>query len=130
MSEHLDAILRGYDAFNRGDIGEAADVFAADVEWGTTGMWPGIEGGYRGRDGVEEWVRAQRAEFGEFEVSLGEVLHDEGDTLAIAERLRGVGRESGATAEMTLYAVYSFDAEGKMTRRRGFTSADDALGAI
>jgi ketosteroid isomerase-like protein len=130
MSTHLDTLRRGHDAFNRGDIREARELFAEDLDWGTTGSWPGIENRFRGREGLEEWVTAQRREFGEFEVSVPEVLHDEGDVVAVAEHLRGVGRGSGAVAELTLYAVYWFDADGLVAKRRGFTSAEEALAAV
>jgi ketosteroid isomerase-like protein len=130
MSKHLETLRRGHDAFNRGDISEARELFAEDVDWGTTGNWPGIEGSYQGREGLEDWVAAQRREFGEFKVSVHEVLHDEADAVAVAEHLRGVGRESGAVAEMTVYAVYWFDADGLVARRRAFTSAEEALAAI
>ena len=89
-----------------------------------------MQDSYRGFDALAEWVRIQRAEFEEFEVSLEEVLQDKEDALVIVERLWGKGRGSGAVAEMRVYAVYWFDDEGKMFKRRAFTSAEEALGAL
>jgi ketosteroid isomerase-like protein len=130
MSEHLDAIRRGHEAFNTGDLGPAKDVLAEDVEWGTTGQWPGMEGTYRGRDALDEWVQLQHSEFEGFSVSLEEVLREEEDAIAVAERLRGRGRGSGASAEMRVYSVYWFDEDGLLSRRQAFTSAEEAIAAI
>jgi hypothetical protein len=49
---------------------------------------------------------------------------------AVAERLWGRGRESGAEVEMRVFAVYRFNSEGKLILRDAFTSADEALAAL
>jgi ketosteroid isomerase-like protein len=128
--EHLDLLRRGHKAFNRGDIEAASEVFAEEVDWGTTGIWPGMQTSYHGRRGLEEWTEAIRGEWEEFEVSIEEVLRDEADAVVVVERLRGRGRGSGAEAEMSVYTAYWFDDEGKLARRRAFTSAEEALAAI
>ena len=71
---------------------------------------------------------AVRAEWESFEVSIDEVIRDEGDVIVIAERLRGRGRESGAEVEMVIFSTYWFR-EGKITKRRVFTSREQALEA-
>jgi ketosteroid isomerase-like protein len=128
--EHLDALRRGYEAFNRGDITAATELFAEDVDWGTTGNWPGMEAAYRGSEGVDEWTEAVRGEWERFEATLEEVLHDEDDALVVVERLKGRGRESGVETEMRVYATYWFNEQGKLTKRRSFTSADEAIAAL
>jgi ketosteroid isomerase-like protein len=126
---HVDTIRIGYEGFNRGDLTEARKILAEDVEWGTTGVFPGIEGVYRGPDALDEWMESVRAEWRDFDVSLAQVLAEREDAVVVAERLWGRGRESGAEVEMRTYAVYWFNAEGKLTLREAFTSADDALAA-
>jgi ketosteroid isomerase-like protein len=128
--EHLDALRQGQEAFNRGEIKAASEVFAHDVEWATTGIWPGMETTYHGREGLQEWTDAIRQEWEQFEVSVEEVLRDQEDALAVVELLRGRGRESGAHAEMRVYTIYWFNAEGKLAKRRAFTSAEDAIAAL
>jgi ketosteroid isomerase-like protein len=128
--EQIETIRKGQQAFSRGDTGWALEQVADDVEWHPTGAWLGLEESYRGPEGVMEWMETLRAEFEEFEVLLEEVLSEEGDAVVVVERLRGRGRESGAAAEMTIYAVYRFNDEGKVARRDAFTSAEDALGAV
>jgi ketosteroid isomerase-like protein len=126
----LDTIRRGQQAFSRGDISWAEELVAEDVEWHPTGTFPGLENVYRGPGALERWMEAIRAEWEEFEVSLEEVLREEGDAIVVVERLWGRGRESGAEAEMRIFSVYRFNAEGKITQRLAFTTAEDALNSL
>jgi ketosteroid isomerase-like protein len=126
----VDTIQIGYDGFNRGDLTEAREIVTKDVEWKTTGTFPGIEGVYRGPDALDDWMESLRAEWQEFEVSLAEVLAETEHAIVVAESLWGRGRESGVEVEMHTYAVYRFNAEGKLTLREAFTSADEALAAL
>ncbi|MET0761943.1 MAG: hypothetical protein ABWZ63_06375, partial [Thermoleophilaceae bacterium] len=63
MSDETIAILRrGHHAFSRGDTSVALDLVTPDVEWGATGAFPGLEGTYRGRDSIQDWVDTVRTE--------------------------------------------------------------------
>ena len=66
------------------------------------------------------WMEVIRSEWKDFEVTLDEVLYDGGDVLAVTERLRGRGRESGAEVEMRVFSAYWFQ-QGKLRRRAAFT---------
>ena len=57
-------------------------------------------------------------------------MRDAGDDLLVVERLWGRGRESGAEVEMTIYSVYRFNADGKITQRLAFPSPDEACEAF
>ncbi|HEY6636276.1 MAG TPA: nuclear transport factor 2 family protein [Solirubrobacterales bacterium] len=100
---HVETIQIGYDGFNRGDLTEAREIITEDVEWRTTGIFPGIEGVYRGPDALDDWMEAVRAEWREFEVSFAEVLAESEDAIVVDERLWGRGRESGVEVEMHTY---------------------------
>jgi ketosteroid isomerase-like protein len=129
MSEEKLALIRqGHEAFNRGDPEPVIARSTPDVEWVTTGTFPGIRGVYRGPDAIRSWTETLRKEWSEFEVSIEEVLHDEEDMLVLAELLRGCGRESGAIVEMRIYSVYRFE-DGKVRRREAFTEREAALEA-
>jgi ketosteroid isomerase-like protein len=127
---HVDTIQIGYDGFNRGDLTEAREILTEDVEWTTTGTFPGIEGVYRGPDALDEGRESLRAEWREFNVSLADVLAEREDAIVVAERLWGRGRESGAEVEMHTFAVYRFNSEGKLRLRDAFTPAAEALAAL
>jgi ketosteroid isomerase-like protein len=127
---HVDALQIGYEGFNRGDLTQAREIVTDDVEWRTTGSFPGLEGAYRGPDALDEWMESLRAEWREFDVSLVELLAEREDAIAVAERLWGLGRESGVEVEMRVYAIYRFNAEGKLVRREAFTTAEEALNTL
>jgi uncharacterized protein len=126
--EKVEILRLGYEAFNSGDMSQAEDLATADVEWGTTGTFPGIQGVYRGPEAMQAWADAIRSAWSWFEVSLVEVLHDEDDLLVVVERIRGEGRSSGVEVEMLTYSVYWFD-DGKLRKRSAFTTREAALQA-
>jgi ketosteroid isomerase-like protein len=133
MSEEMLATLRrGYAAFNNGDpsaiLKLAREIATPDIEWGATGAFPGVEGAYRGREAMLEWMEVIRSAWEEFEVSLDEVFHEGEDVVVVAELLRGRGRGSGAEVEMRVFSAYWFE-NGKLRRRAAFIERRDALEA-
>jgi ketosteroid isomerase-like protein len=125
---NLELVRRGQAGFNRGDLSGMQDQVTPDVDWGAVGAFPGLADTYRGRGGLDEWMDAVRTAFSDFEVSLEEVLRDEDEMSVVVEHLHGHGRESGAEVEMRVYSVYWFT-DGKIAKRRAFTSRDEALAA-
>ena len=87
--ENVETLKRGYEAFNRGNTSEllelAREIGTPDVEWGSTGAFPGVEGMHRGPEAMQDWMKVIRSEWEEFRVTLDEVLHDEGDVLVVTE---------------------------------------------
>jgi ketosteroid isomerase-like protein len=126
--ELLEKVQLGHKAFNRGDLAEARSNLTEDVEWSTTGTWPGLEGTYRGPDALDQWMETLRSEWETFTVSLDEVISDAGDVVVVVERLSGRGRESGIEVEMSLFSVY-WSREGKIAKRRSFRTPEEALDA-
>jgi ketosteroid isomerase-like protein len=126
----VETIREGHEGFNRGDLTWAKTSVAEDVEWGTTEMFPGLAGVYRGPDAIEEWMETVRAEWEEFEVSLVEVLREEPNAIVVIERLWGRGRTSGAEAEMRIFALYRFNADGKISSRQVFMTPEAVLAAL
>ena len=126
--ERVATLMRAMEAFNRGDSSVPIAISTPEVEWGAIGAFPGVEVRYRGPHGIEEWMEAIRSAWEVFEVSVDEVLYDEGDLLVMAELLRGRGRSSGADVQMRIFTVYRFE-EGKIRKREAFTERNEALEA-
>jgi ketosteroid isomerase-like protein len=124
--ENIEAMRRGYEAFNRGDMSPVADLATRDVEWAATGSFPGVEGLYRGPEAVQEWADLIHSDWEEFEVTLDEVLYDGDDVVVVAELLRARG--SGVELERRIFAGYWFE-EGKLRKRVAFTERGAALEA-
>lgn len=119
------AVLRGYEAFNRGDIEASLDVLHPEIEWHTY-IVPGPGGGtYHGHDGVRElWADARRI-FGEFK-NVPEQVFDAGDRVVAFVRVEGVGRESGVAVTARIAHVYSFR-DGMVCCVESFEDRDEAL---
>ena len=124
----LQKLRRGQAAFARGDNQAASDVIAEDVDWGTTGTFPGTEVFYRGIEDLGEWMEDLLSAWDKLTIDVAEVLHDGDDVLVVVEHLTARGLGSGAEVEMKVHAVYWF-AEGKVFKRRAFTEAEPALAA-
>ena len=106
----------------------ARDLATPDVEWGTSGTFPGLVGVYRGPEALPRWMDTIRSAWEKFEITPDEVVRDEGDVLVVAEQQRGRGRGSGVEVEMRVFSVYAFR-EGKIRRRQAFTEREAALEA-
>ena len=101
---------------------------AEDVDWGTTGTFPGTEKSYQGTDGLVEWMGEMRSAWESFEVAIEEVIAETEAMLVIAEKLHARGLGSGVEVEMRTYGVYWYEG-GKIKRRRAFTEREQALAA-
>jgi ketosteroid isomerase-like protein len=124
----VETIRRGYDAFNHGDLQPVRQMVTPDVEWGTTGAFPGMQGVYRGKRGMDEWMHLLRSVWAFFDVSLVEIVGETDYALVVWEQLHGRIRADGADEGMGGFAVYWFDL-GRIRRRRVFTSREEALEA-
>jgi uncharacterized protein len=82
MSENSQALKRGYDAFNSGDIDTVSEMFADDISWegpNTDGV--PMSGNAEGKS-VLEALGAIGHDFESFDVSPDEMVED-GDTIVV-----------------------------------------------
>jgi ketosteroid isomerase-like protein len=125
--ENVEAVRRGYEAFNRGDISAALEELDPDVEWKTY-LVPGPGGGtYRGHDGVRELWSDARNIFGEFRNDPERII-DAGDRVVAFITVRGVGKTSGVAVKALIAHVFTLR-DGKVLRVQSFEDRDEALKA-
>ena len=89
MSENSDALKRGYEAFNQGDMDTVAELYEDDVRWegpNTEGL--PMSGVNEGKDSVLQALGRIGEDFEKFEVSPDELV-EQGDTIVVLSHLDG-----------------------------------------
>ena len=126
---NLEVIRRAHAAFNRGELEVLHEVTSADVEWGTTGAWPGIDSRYVGPGAVVRWAQDIRSVWEVFEVGIDGVLGETADRMVVTERLNGRGAGSGVEVQYRVFSVYWFR-DGRIVKRESFVDRAPALEAV
>ena len=127
----MEAVRRGYDAFNEGRAPAMVGVFwAPEIVWDMTPMGiPGL-GTYEGAEGVaafmEDWLSAFDASDWRIEVSE---LIDLGERVAAVVCQRGYGASSGVAVELEFAQVFTIEG-GKATHVATYPSKQRALEAV
>jgi uncharacterized protein len=123
--ENVELVRRGYEAFARGDLETAMELFHPDIEWHDPDRPGG--GTYRGREGVlrnlEEWLEGWE----EFRLEPEEFL-EAGDQVVVLVRQSGRGKGSGVEIEAPLAQAFRVR-EGKVVWARIYASREEALEA-
>ena len=89
MSENSDALRRGYDAFNSGDVETVASIFDDDIRWegpNTEGL--PMSGVSDGKDAVLQSLAKIGESFERFQASPDEMI-EQGDTIVVLSHLEG-----------------------------------------
>jgi uncharacterized protein len=89
MSENSDALKRGYDAFNRGDVDTVREIFADDIRWeGPNTEGVPMSGVHEGKDKVLQALGEIAENFERFHVSPDEMVEDD-ETIVVLSNLDG-----------------------------------------
>jgi ketosteroid isomerase-like protein len=123
--ENVELTYRGHDALNRRDL----DGFLALMNDGVEArpLLAGLEGGFRGHDGVRRWWNDILDAFPDFRTEVDEV-RDLGDMVIVRVRITGHGAGSDALFEQSSYQVLEWRRK-KMLRWLTFRSEAEALKA-
>jgi uncharacterized protein len=85
MSENSDALKRGYDAFNSGDVEAVAEIFADDASWeGPNTQDVPMSGKNEGKDAVLQSLGQIGELFESFDVSPDEMIEDDGTIVVLS----------------------------------------------
>ena len=87
MSENTDALKRGYDAFNSGDVDAVSEIFADDITWeGPNTEGVPMSGKNEGKDAVLQALGSIAENFERFDVSPDEMI-EQGETIVVLSHL-------------------------------------------
>jgi ketosteroid isomerase-like protein len=89
----VEIVRRGYDAFNRGDVGAVLEVLDPQVVWHAPPILP-ESGTFHGREEVRRWLESYGDAWEETRVDV-EDIREEGDRVVAQVRVSGRGRGSG-----------------------------------
>src|SRR5687768_16003334 len=107
MTTEVDALLRGYEALNRGDLSGVLELLDPEIEWHEPSPSPEA-GTHRGRESFERFFRSWIESFDEFRVEPERVVEREGKLVAIV-RQTGRGRSSGVQVEARIAHVWTVE---------------------
>lgn len=124
--KNVDLTRRAFQAFDDRDLDALLAMLDDDVE--AFPILAGMEGGYRGHDGIRRWWAGLLGTFPDFRAEVVEV-HDLGDLTIAVLRLRGHGAESDTPVDAAAWHVSQFR-HGKCIGWRVYTSESEALDAV
>jgi ketosteroid isomerase-like protein len=112
--ELLERLRQGYEAFNRGDYAAATEWVHPDVVM--VSLSPGRTE-TRGAEALRAWMEPDA-----FESQTSEPVEIEikGNKALIHQRTKARGSGSGLEMEISSWAVWTFDDEGRVTRIENF----------
>ena len=122
---NVEALQRGYEALNRGDLSVVLELLHPDLEWHEPGDSPHA-GTHHGRHSFEEFFRSWIESFDEFRVEPEQVI-ERGDDLIAVVRQRGRGRASGVAIEIRIAHIWTV-ADGRAVRWEAVPDPDEAVG--
>jgi ketosteroid isomerase-like protein len=126
VSENVELVKRGYEAFNRGDLEAVFDRFDPKIEWVTDERVP-FAGTYHGHDEVRRLLRDQQEVFGQLTMEPYEFF-ESGDQVVAFVRQVARGQASGAEIEITIGHLWTIRND-KAVRWQGFPEREKALEA-
>jgi ketosteroid isomerase-like protein len=128
MSENTDALKRGYEAFNSGDMDTVSEIFADDIRWegpNTEGI--PMSGVTEGRDEVLQGFGGFGEVFEELNVSPDEMI-EEGDTIVVLSHIEGKTK-SGNDVKLPGVEIWRMS-DGKAKRVQTLTDTAEMKKAI
>ena len=124
--ENVDAMRRGWEAYERGDLTEALEGLSPDMVTYVASPLP-VAGTYHGPEGLLQLTLDWAEGFDELVVTAKEFF-DAGDQVVVRTLHKSRGAESGAPVEAEVWYVFTIRA-GKAVRADVFNERHEALEA-
>jgi ketosteroid isomerase-like protein len=104
---------RGYRAWNEDDLEGLVAICHPEVEYHTSGVFPGLQTVYEGREGIRRWWADFHEPWREIKV-IPERIVDRPDGVAILIRFEGKGRQG---IETTMRFINTIKVQDGLARR-------------
>ena len=121
----VEALQRGYEALNRGDLSVVLDLIDPDIEWHQPDPSPDA-GTHTGRDSFERFLRSWMDSFDGFNVEPEQVFERDDKLIAVVHQ-SGRGRASGVQVDARLAHIWTVK-DGRAIRWEAVAQVDDAFG--
>ena len=121
---NVEALQRGYEALNRGDLSVVLELLDPDIEWHQPERSPDA-GTHTGRDSFERFLSSWIDSFDGFQVEPEQVVERDDKLIAVV-RQSGRGRASGILVDARLAHVWTVQ-DGRAIRWETVGDPDDAL---
>jgi ketosteroid isomerase-like protein len=90
--QDLELARAGYEAWSRGDLEALLAIFHEDIEFWTSGLFPGLEPVYRGHEGVRNYWEDFRSPWKSLRIAIDR-FHQKGDRIVALGEFEAVGRD-------------------------------------
>jgi ketosteroid isomerase-like protein len=118
---------RGYDAWSRQAVDEMLSMVTEDFVMKTSGIFPGTDDEYRGREAFARYMDVMVEPWERFVIEVVRLIETGDDRVVGLTRFHGRGRE-GIELQRQVGHVIAFR-EGLAARVQSYESWDDALAA-
>jgi ketosteroid isomerase-like protein len=127
--ENVEIVRKGWEAWARGDLDGLFELWDPEIIFKTEHFhdWP--ESDYRGRDGFRQFLAEWLDVWGDYEVTVDEVLAASDGRVVSLFRQTGTGRQSGVPMELDMAQIATLR-EGKMIELDNYDSPAEALEAV
>jgi uncharacterized protein len=120
-------IRNGLAAWSRGDVDGTVANFAPDIEFATSGVYPGLEPVYRGHAGFRRFWHDFRETWEIMKVEIERIIDVGEGEAVVAAHFRAAGRD-GIPVERPVGMTFKMK-DGVITQIRNFGSGEEALRA-
>jgi uncharacterized protein len=125
--EDLEALRRGYEALNRGELDAVLELVHPDIEW-APGQDAPEAGQFRGREEFVGFLTSWTESFDEFRVEPEDIVV-EGDSAVVVVRQSGRGHGSGIALDIRTVHAWTIR-DGVAVAWAAYRNRKEALAAI
>jgi ketosteroid isomerase-like protein len=126
--EAMRRIRGGLGAWSDGDLEGALANLRADLEFVTSGVFPGVEPIYHGHEGFRQFWHDFRDTWEQIRVEIRDIVEGEPHRYAVVGNFHAMGRD-GIGVERPVGMVFVSTANDEITRIESYAAWEEALDA-